>query len=105
TEDRLLALLGRPYDEYRTPMPRVPLVKNYPRLGTMGIMLSGCTTGGAFTPDWVVGRPSSDAARLHAKRRIFNTSHGDRTVPDSFTRQLPRNQEFAIVTLLIRMQG
>jgi hypothetical protein len=82
-------------------MPGMPAVENHSRLGNMGVLSSTCTTGGAFTPDWVVGRPSSDAARLHAKRRIFNTSHGDRTVPDSSTRRLPRNQEFAMVTYLL----
>jgi hypothetical protein len=56
------------------------------------------TTSGVSTPDWVVGRPSSDAARLRADRRIFMTSLGDPTVPVSSTRQLLRNQEFAIVT-------
>jgi hypothetical protein len=40
---------------------------------------------------------SSDVARLHADRQIFITSLGDPTVPASFTRQLPRNQEFAMV--------
>jgi hypothetical protein len=46
----------------------------------------------------VVGRPSSDAARLHANRRIFITLLGDPTVPASSTHQLLRNQEFAMVT-------
>jgi hypothetical protein len=49
----------------------------------------------------VVGRPSSDAARLHANRRIFITSLGDPTVPASSTHQLLRNQEFAMVTAVI----
>jgi hypothetical protein len=64
----------------------------------MGIMLSGCTISGAFTPDWMAGRPSSDTARLHAKPRIFIASSGDPTVPASFTRQSLRNQHFATVT-------
>jgi hypothetical protein len=63
----------------------------------MGVLSSTCTTSGAFTPDSVVGCRSSDVARLHADRQIFITSLGDPTVPASFTRQLPRNQEFAMV--------
>jgi hypothetical protein len=44
----------------------------------------------------VVGRRLSGAAQVHSDRRIFSTSLGDPTVPASFTRQLPRNQEFAM---------
>jgi len=47
----------------------------------------------------VVGRRSSDAAQVRSNRRIFSTSLGDPTVPASFTRQLLRNQEFAMVTV------
>jgi hypothetical protein len=43
-----------------------------------------------------VGRRSSGAAQVHSNRRIFGTSLGDPTVPASFTRQLPCNQEFAM---------
>src|SRR5882672_6050379 len=55
------------------------------------------TTSGVSTPDWVDGRPSSDAARLCANRRIYMTSPGNPTVPVSSTRQLLRDQQFAIV--------
>jgi hypothetical protein len=65
----------------------------------MGVLSSTCTTSGAFTPDSVVERHSSGAAQLHSNRRIFSTSLGDPTVPASFTRQLPRNQEFAMIRL------
>jgi hypothetical protein len=47
----------------------------------------------------MAGRPSSHTARLHSNRRIFGTSLGDPTVPASFTRQLLRNQEFAMVRM------
>jgi len=50
---------------------------------------------GAFTPVSVVGRRSSDAGKLQVDRRILSTSHGDRTVPASFTRPLPHSQQFA----------
>ena len=40
---------------------------------------------------------SSNVTRLHANRRIFITSHGDRTVPDYSTRRLLRNQSSAMV--------
>jgi transposase InsO family protein len=53
-------------------------------------------TSGAFTPVSVVGRPSSDAGKLRANRRIFITSPGDPTVLDCSTRRFPRNQEFAM---------
>jgi hypothetical protein len=45
--------------------------------------------------DWVAGRPSSDAGKLQIDRRILISSHGDRTVPASSTRLLPRDQHFA----------
>src|SRR6266436_6433498 len=57
------------------------------------------TTSGVSTPDWVDGRPSSDAARLCANRRIYMTSPGNPTVPVSSTRQLLRDQQFAIVRI------
>jgi hypothetical protein len=57
---------------------------------------------GAFTPDSVVERHSSGAAQLHSNRRISSSSLGDPTVPASFTRQLPRNQEFAMVRVPIQ---
>jgi hypothetical protein len=47
----------------------------------------------------VVERHSSGAAQLHSNRRVFSTSLGDPSVAASFTRQLSRNQEFAMVTL------
>lgn len=49
------------------------------------------TTSDVFTLDSVAERPSSDAARLQVNRRISITMHGDRTVPASSTRPLPRN--------------
>jgi hypothetical protein len=76
----------------------MPAVENDSRLGHMGVLSSACITSGAFTPDSVVERRPSDAAHVHSNRRISSTSLGDPTVPDSFTRQLPRNQQSAMVT-------
>jgi len=46
----------------------------------------------------VVGRHSSDPGKLQVASRILITSHGDRTVPASSSRQLLRDQEFAMDT-------
>src|SRR5450756_1987251 len=59
----------------------------------------------AFTQGSVAGRPSSDTARLRANPPIFSSSLGDPTVPASFTRQLPRNQEFAMDTTALLCLG
>lgn len=47
------------------------------------------------TPMFAVGCLSSNAARLHANRRIFITSLGDPTVRTSSARQLLRDEEFS----------
>jgi len=56
------------------------------------------TTGDVSMLDWAHTHPSSDAAEPCANRRISMTSRGSPTVVASSTRQLLRNQQFAIVT-------